>query len=114
MVKTSLHRSRGLPSPRARARSRVHWSLYYLPRGSSGIGGGRLAPGSAQGRNSFGRVGYGGPCPPKGDPAHHYVFSLHALNDYPGLPPGASPASVRAAIAGHSIASGTLTGTYSR
>ena len=92
----------------------VQWSLYYLPHGSSGTGGGRLAPGSAQGRNSFGRVGYGGPCPPKGDPAHHYVFSLHALNDYPGLPPGASPASARAAIAGHSIASGTLTGTYSR
>jgi Raf kinase inhibitor-like YbhB/YbcL family protein len=92
----------------------VHFSLYDLPAGSRGIRGARLAAGSAEGRNSFGRIGYGGPCPPKGDPAHHYVFSIHALDDYPGLPRGASPAAVRQAIAGHSIAAGTLTGTYRR
>src|SRR5207245_1171505 len=92
----------------------VHWSVYDLPRGSFGTGTGRLPAGSAQGRNSFGRIGYGGPCPPEGDPAHHYVFSIHALDDYPALPPGASPAAVREAIAGHSIAAGTLTGVYRR
>jgi Raf kinase inhibitor-like YbhB/YbcL family protein len=92
----------------------VHWSAYDLPRGSSGIGAGRLPSGSAEGQNSFGRTGYGGPCPPKGDPDHHYVFSVYALDDQPGLPPGATPAAVRAAIAGHAIATGTLTGLYRR
>lgn len=92
----------------------VHWSAYDLPRGASGAGALRLPPGSAEGRNSFGRVGYGGPCPPKGDAPHHYVFSIYALDDYPGLAPGASPAAVREAISGHAIASGTVTGLYRR
>src|SRR5438132_172414 len=48
----------------------VHWSVYDLPPSTSGIAGGRLPSGSAQGQNSFGRVGYGGPCPPKRDPPH--------------------------------------------
>jgi hypothetical protein len=92
----------------------VHWSLYDLPAGSLAVGSARLPAGSVEGRNSFGRIGYGGPCPPKGDPAHHYVFSIHALDDYPGLRRGASPAAVRQAIAGHSLAAGRLTGTYRR
>jgi Raf kinase inhibitor-like YbhB/YbcL family protein len=92
----------------------VHWSVYDLPRGSAGLSTGRVPSGSAQGQNSFGRQGYGGPCPPKGDPAHHYVFSLYALDEEPGLPPGAMPATVRDAIAGHTIAAGTLTGLYRR
>lgn len=92
----------------------VHWSVYDLPRGASGIGTARLPGAAAEGQNSFGRIGYGGPCPPKGDPAHHYVFSIHALDDNPGLPPGASSAAVREAIAAHAIAGGTLTGLYRR
>jgi Raf kinase inhibitor-like YbhB/YbcL family protein len=92
----------------------VHWSVYDLPRGSSGTGTGHLPPGTAEGRNSFGRLGYGGPCPPRGDPPHHYVFSIHALDDNPGLPSGASPAAVREAVAAHAIATGALTGTYHR
>jgi Raf kinase inhibitor-like YbhB/YbcL family protein len=92
----------------------VHWSLYDLARGSSGLSAGRVPSGSAEGQNSFRRSGYGGPCPPKGEPAHRYVFSLYALNDHPGLPPGATPATVRAAIAAHAITTGTLTGLYRR
>jgi Raf kinase inhibitor-like YbhB/YbcL family protein len=92
----------------------VHWSLYNLPRGSSGVGVGSLPGGSIEGQNSFGRIGYGGPCPPTGDPAHHYVFSIYALDDSPGIPSGASPATVREAITAHVIALGTLTGLYRR
>jgi Raf kinase inhibitor-like YbhB/YbcL family protein len=92
----------------------LHWSVYDLPRGSSGTGTGHLPQGSVEGKNSFGRVGYGGPCPPRGDPPHHYVFSIHALDDAPALPSGASPAAVREAVAAHAIAAGALTGTYRR
>jgi len=82
--------------------------------GSSSIRSGRLPSGSGAGQNSFGRNGYSGPCPPKGDPPHHYVFSIYALDDSPGLSPGASPDAVREAIAAHTIAAGTLTGVYGR
>ncbi len=30
-----------------------------------------------QGYNDFGKLGYGGPCPPKGDNPHHYYFNLY-------------------------------------
>jgi Raf kinase inhibitor-like YbhB/YbcL family protein len=92
----------------------VHWSVYELPPSSSGTGSGHLPAGSAEGRNSFGRVGYGGPCPPKGDRPHHYVFSIHALGASSGLSRGASPAVARKAIAAHAIAAGTVTGLYRR
>jgi Raf kinase inhibitor-like YbhB/YbcL family protein len=92
----------------------VHWSVYDLPRGSSGLAAASIPAGSVEGQNSFGRTGYGGPCPPKGEPAHHYVFSIYALEDSPGTPPGASPDVVREAITGHAIGTGTLTGLYRR
>jgi Raf kinase inhibitor-like YbhB/YbcL family protein len=92
----------------------VHWSVYDIPRGSSGLATGGVPSGSAEGENSFGRPGYGGPCPPKGNADHHYVFSLYALDEEPGLPPGATPATVRRALVGHSIATGTATALYSR
>jgi Raf kinase inhibitor-like YbhB/YbcL family protein len=92
----------------------VHWSVYDLPPGSSGLATGRVPSGSAEGENSFGRPGYGGPCPPKGNPEHHYVFSLYALDGEPGLPRGATPATVREALTGRAVATATLTGLYSR
>jgi Raf kinase inhibitor-like YbhB/YbcL family protein len=92
----------------------LHWSVYNLPPRSSGIGAAHLPQGSIEGKNSFGRVGYRGPCPPPGDRPHHYVFSIHALDDRPELPAGANPAAVREAIAAHAMAAGALTGTYHR
>jgi Raf kinase inhibitor-like YbhB/YbcL family protein len=92
----------------------LHWSVYGLSRGSSGIAGGRLPAGSREGKNSLGHVGYTGPCPPKGDPAHHYLFMLFALDVPTDLAAGASPGVVRGFVAEHSIASGTLTGLYRR
>jgi Raf kinase inhibitor-like YbhB/YbcL family protein len=100
--------------PNAPGGAFVHWSVYDLPRGTSGIGTARLPGAGTEGQNSFGRTGYAGPCPPKGDPAHHYVFSIHALDEDPGLPSGATAAAVREAITGHAIAEGTLTGLYRR
>ena len=41
--------------------------------------------------NSFGGVGYGGPCPPKGDEAHRYVFAVYALREKLELAKGAEP-----------------------
>ncbi len=68
--------------------------------------------GVTQGYNDFGKIGYGGPCPPSG--VHHYVFRLYALDEQTRLPPGATRAAVFNAINGHILAEGHLTGTYGR
>lgn len=92
----------------------LHWSIYDMPRGSASMNSARLPPGSLQGTNSLGKRGYSGPCPPKGDEAHRYVFRIHALDAQLGLPAGASPDAVRRSIEAHSLTSGSLTGRYRR
>jgi Raf kinase inhibitor-like YbhB/YbcL family protein len=96
----------------------THWVLYNLPANKSGLAAGvqkqgQLADGTRQGRNDFGRIGYGGPCPPSGSP-HRYVFTLTALDGEISLPPGATRAQVEDATKGHVIAQGQLTARYGR
>jgi len=96
----------------------THWVLYDLPPKTRQIPAG-LPPqpfvniGGGQGKNDFGRYGYGGPCPPKGS-THRYIFRLYALDKLLDLPAGATKAEVLAAIAGHIKATGELMGKYSR
>ncbi len=96
----------------------THWVLYDITPQTSELDpaappSAELPTGARQGRNDFGRLGYGGPCPPPG-PAHHYVFDLYALDAPLGLPPGASRADVERAMRGHVLAHAALTGTYAR
>jgi Raf kinase inhibitor-like YbhB/YbcL family protein len=74
---------------------------------------GQLTNGSRQGHNDFGEIGYGGPCPP-GHSAHHYHFTLYALDAKLNLPVGATRAQVEAAMQGHILAHGELVGLYQR
>ena len=104
--------------PDAPGRTFVHWVIYdlpaetrILPEGLPGLG--QLTDGPRQGRNDFGEIGYGGPCPP-GDSAHHYHFTLYALDAKLNLPVGATRAQVEAAIQGHILARGELIGLYQR
>jgi Raf kinase inhibitor-like YbhB/YbcL family protein len=69
--------------------------------------------GITQGRNDFGRTGYGGPRPPRGKP-HRYMFRVHALDTPLGLPAGASRSDLTRAIEGHVLAAGVLVGKYER
>ena len=96
----------------------VHWVLYGLPPSttelSEGIPAVEVLPdGAKQGVNDFGRVGYGGPCPPSGK-AHRYVFTLYALDADISLSPRASRDQLTRAMAGHILAEGRLVGTYAR
>ena len=68
----------------------------------------------SDGKNSFGKTGYSGPCPPKGDSPHHYVVTVYALRQPLGLSPGSGPDRVVTAIRAKSLASGRITGLYSR
>jgi len=63
-----------------------------------------------QGTNSWGRTGYGGPCPPSG--THRYFFKLYALDTALNLKAGASKEDVLRAMEGHILAQGQLMGTY--
>lgn len=89
----------------------VHWALAGISPGTRALAAGDSVPGGAvAGRDSFGRVGYGGPCPPAGSP-HRYVITLLALPARSNLRPGFSPGALKSL---HALASGELTGTYRR
>lgn len=92
----------------------THWTVYGIPPTTRRFEEGKAQKGSIQGENSFGDDHYGGPCPPKGDDVHHYVFNLYALRADPNLKPGAKPDDVRAAIKKQAVARGQLIGTFKR
>ena len=98
------------------AREFIHWVLYNLDGARTsavpeGISSSPDAP--PQGRNEFGRTGWGGPCPPPGRP-HRYRFRLFALSEPLGLTGTPSADEVLAAAEGRILASAELTGTYER
>lgn len=72
----------------------------------------QLASGARQGKNDFGRVGYGGPCPPSG--THRYRFALYALDTELHVPPSAPRDQVLQAMHGHVLDTAELKATYSR
>lgn len=95
-----------------------HWVVYGLPAAATSLPKGvprqeRLEGGGAQGRNDFGRVGYGGPCPPRG-PAHHYQFKVFALGEALSVPAGATKRQVERAMEGKVLDQGRVTGVYQR
>jgi hypothetical protein len=107
-----------MDDPDAPGRAFTHWVLFNLPGDTEKLSEaispeGKLPSGALQGKNDFGKIGYGGPCPPPGRP-HHYRFTLYALDQPLKLKPGASKAQVLEAIEGHILASDKLTGIYQR
>jgi Raf kinase inhibitor-like YbhB/YbcL family protein len=96
----------------------VHWLIYDVPAAARELPEAlspqeQLPDGSRQGRNDFGRIGYGGPCPPGSSP-HRYVFRLYALDTKLNLPAGATRSQVEEAMKGHILAHGELMGRYQR
>jgi Raf kinase inhibitor-like YbhB/YbcL family protein len=92
----------------------LHWTVLKLAPSTSGLSAGHVPAGAVETKNGFGKSGWGGPCPPKGDDAHHYVFSLYALDAPLGLGADASADAVGKAITAHALARGELVGTYAR
>lgn len=94
----------------------THWLLYNIPPGirslSEGIPPTALPDGCRQGKNDWGRTGYGGPCPP--NDMHRYVHHLHALDCL--LPDLGTPikAMLDHAMREHVIGQAILTGLYRR
>ena len=103
--------------PDAPGKTFVHWVAYNLPSDRrelpEGVPNGESIPnGGTQGKSDFGKLGYGGPCPPGG--THRYFFKLYALDTSLDLQPGASKADVERAMDGHVLTLAELMGRYSR
>lgn len=95
----------------------VHWVYYDIPAGTSSLPAGVPVmadpdSGGTQGRNDFGQLGYGGPCPPGG--THRYFFRLYAVDCVLSLDPGATRQDLQNTLEGHVLAEAELMGTYRR
>ena len=92
-----------------------HWLLWDIPAYVHSLREGfRPGMGGASGKNDFGRSGYGGPCPPKGN-AHRYYFTLYAVNRPAlGLPAGAARQDLNRALKGRILAQTQYMGRYKR
>ena len=90
-----------------------HWGVFDIPASTRSIGGTQHI--GTEVSNDFGKLGYGGPCPPKGHGPHHYHFKLFALGiGKLGLSADAKVVDVENAARQHAIAEGELIGTYER
>jgi Raf kinase inhibitor-like YbhB/YbcL family protein len=95
----------------------VHWVLFNLPPDTQGLPekvppDATLKGGAKHGTTDFGRLGYGGPCPPGG--THRYYFKVYALDTMLELKGGAAKKDLEKAMAGHILAEGQLMGKYKR
>jgi Raf kinase inhibitor-like YbhB/YbcL family protein len=95
----------------------VHWVIYNIPPTAAGLpkvipGDEKLENGAIQGKSDFGKVGYGGLCPPSG--THRYYFKLYALDTVLNLEPGATRDQLLKAMDGKILAECQLMGRYKR
>jgi Raf kinase inhibitor-like YbhB/YbcL family protein len=96
-----------------------HWAMYDIPKTTSEVPENFASAVTRslvlQGKNDFGKLGYGGACPPKGHGPHHYHFKVMALDcghlDTHGK---SEAAEIEAVAQQHCIAEGELVGIYSR
>ena len=95
----------------------THWVVYNIPASVSELPEAlpaidKLDNGIYQGINDFGKIGYGGPCPPDG--THRYFFKLYALDMMLEIGSGATKEALLQAINDHVLAETELMGTYTR
>lgn len=90
----------------------THWLLWNIDPSVTQIPENSSPSGAVQGTNSFGFLGYGGPCPGIGQ--HRYQFKIYALRTRLDLPESTLQPELEKAISGNVIASGCLTGVYHR
>lgn len=103
--------------PDAPIRTWDHWVVFNIPPDSTGLAEHmsklpELENGTRQGRNSWGKIGYGGPCPPVG--THRYIFHLYALNTLLDLKPGVEKNEVLKAMQGHILHETQLLGRFKK
>lgn len=99
-----------------------HWVVFNIPAGVTSLppgagdpAGGKAPLGAVQSRTDFGKPGYGGPCPPKGDKPHRYIFTVYALKtDKIDADDNASAALVGFMLNANKLGKASFTATYGR
>jgi len=93
-----------------------HWVAYNIPATvlelaeGDGTAGRKFTGGSG----TRGNAQYLGPCPPRGDGPHHYLFTVMALDVEPTLAPGLTREAFLAAVKGHQLAASSIAGLFAR
>jgi Raf kinase inhibitor-like YbhB/YbcL family protein len=90
----------------------AHWVAWNIPADTKEILEGQVPAGAVQGKNDFGKTGYGGPCPGQG--THNYVFNLYALDARIDLPQGSSREELENAMVNHILSHAQTIGAYKR
>lgn len=101
-----------MDDPDAPAGTWVHWVLFNLSPKLTGLDQAKDG-GGIQGKNDFDKLGYGGPCPPRGS-THRYYIKVYALDKMLDLKSGTTKSQVESAMRGHILAQGQLMGRYGR
>ena len=89
----------------------THWTVWNIPSNKTQFSKNEKID-FPQGITSFGKTGYGGPCPPSG--THRYFFKIYALDTKLDLSDGSSLKQLQSTMSGHVLAEATLMGKYSR
>jgi Raf kinase inhibitor-like YbhB/YbcL family protein len=94
----------------------THWLLFDLPASVHSLAQGYKPGGlGINGKNDFGKQGYGGPCPPKGHGPHRYFFKLYAVGvPSLGLKAGVGRAEIEKTMRGHILAETQYMGRFER
>ena len=95
----------------------VHWVIYNLPSNihelAENVPSSEILPnGAKQGRNDFGKIGYGGPCPPGG--THRYYFKIYALSAELNVTAGITKSELLKEMEAYILSEGQLMGRYKR
>ena len=99
-----------------------HWFIVNIPvsvtelkADAGAVGGGNLPKGASHVRIDYGVAGFGGVCPPEGDPPHRYIFTVHALGvEKLDIPADATAALAGFMVNGNSIGKASFEAKYGR
>src|SRR5204862_4228129 len=78
----------------------THWLIWNIDPKTTEIAE-NSSPTAVEGKNGFGKSGYGGPCPPSG--THRYFFKVYALDQMLSLKAGGQRADLDRAMQGHIV-----------
>ncbi|MFC1656628.1 YbhB/YbcL family Raf kinase inhibitor-like protein [Patescibacteria group bacterium] len=90
----------------------IHWLVWNIDPKISSVDENTIPKDALQGKNDFGKLNWGGPCPSDGE--HHYSFKLFALDTKLDLHEGSTIKDLENVMLGHILEKAELVGIYSR
>jgi|Deesub1362A_J573_1020465.scaffolds.fasta_scaffold00049_36 hypothetical protein len=98
----------------------THWIAWNIPRTSDSLEIPEGIPQDSilnslmiQGMNDFGKIGYGGPCPPPGKP-HRYFLKVYGLDTELQIEPGSRRSDLERAMERHVVQYGETMAIYGK